>query len=102
MRTLDHPTPDALCIDDVLTALADPMRRLIVRRLAEGEHEMTCVAIDLPVAKSTSSHHFRVLREAGVIRQTYEGASIMNGLRREDLAARFPGLLDAVLEAPQR
>lgn len=51
------------------------------------------------MAKSTSTHHFRVLREAGVIRQHYRGTAIQNGLRREDLEARFPGLLDAVLAA---
>ncbi|MGY5765312.1 ArsR/SmtB family transcription factor [Brachybacterium sp. DNPG3] len=102
MRTLAHPARDELCIDDVLTSLADPVRRTIVRKLADHAHEQTCVAIELPVAKSTASHHFRILRESGVIRQVYEGASIMNSLRREDLDARFPGLLDAVLSAPPR
>lgn len=102
MRTLDHPSREDLCIDDVLTSLADPVRRMIVRRLADQAHEQTCVALELPVAKSTASHHFRVLRESGVIQQVYEGASIMNSVRREDLDARFPGLLDAVLDAPAR
>jgi DNA-binding transcriptional ArsR family regulator len=51
------------------------------------------------VSKSTCTHHFRVLREAGVISQRAEGTSRLNTLRREDLDARFPGLLDAILDA---
>ena len=58
-----------------------------------------CKSIDLPVVKSTCTHHFRVLREAGVIRQRHEGTSRLNSLRRADLDTRFPGLLDAVLGA---
>jgi DNA-binding transcriptional ArsR family regulator len=50
------------------------------------------------VSKSTCTHHFRVLREAGVIEQEVLGTARLNSLRREDLDARFPGLLDAVLE----
>jgi DNA-binding transcriptional ArsR family regulator len=60
---------------------------------------MACIAFELPVSKSTSTHHFRVLREAGVIRQYYEGTSRMSCLRTEDLGARMPGLLEAVLRA---
>jgi hypothetical protein len=51
------------------------------------------------VTKSTSSHHFRVLRESGVIEQTAEGTAKVNRLRREDLEARFPGLLESVLRS---
>ena len=58
-----------------------------------------CSSFDLPVSASTKTHHFRVLREAGVIRQQYVGTSIRNTLRRPDLDGRFPGLLDAVLTA---
>ncbi|CAM5386110.1 hypothetical protein SMICM304S_02349 [Streptomyces microflavus] len=52
---------------------------------------MACIAFDLPVSKSTTTHHFKVLREAGVIRQHYEGTSRMSRLREDDLEARFPG-----------
>jgi DNA-binding transcriptional ArsR family regulator len=55
--------------------------------------ERTCGSFDLPVTKSTCTHHFKVLREAGVIHQRQEGTSRLNTLRREDLEARFPGLL---------
>ncbi len=63
---------------------------------------MACVAFDLPVSKSTTTHHFKVLREAGVIHQHYEGTSRLSRLREADLEARFPGLLAAVLEAARR
>jgi DNA-binding transcriptional ArsR family regulator len=82
----------------VLHALSDPMRLRIVAGLAVGL-ERPCGSFDLPVVKSTCTHHFKVLREAGVIRQRLEGTTRLNSLRREDLDARFPGLLDAVLSA---
>jgi len=97
---LPHPERDAIELTAVLQALSDPMRLIVVVALSTGE-ERTCKSIDLPVVKSTCTHHFRVLREAGVIRQRHEGTSRMNSLRRADLEARFPGLLDAVLAASQ-
>jgi DNA-binding transcriptional ArsR family regulator len=82
----------------VLHALSDPVRLRIVLQLAEGG-EQTCGALDVPVAKSTCSHHFRVLREAGVVAQRVDGKCRYNRLRTEELQQRFPGLLDAVLRA---
>ena len=82
----------------VLHALSDPVRLRIVALLADGA-EHTCGSFALPVTKSTCSHHFRVLREAGVITQRSEGKNRFNRLRRESLERRFPGLLDAVLHA---
>ena len=93
-----HPATDEIELAGVLQALSDPMRLRIVVALA-GEAELTCKSIDLPVVKSTCTHHFRVLREAGVIRQRQEGTSRLNSLRRADLDARFPGLLESVLGA---
>jgi DNA-binding transcriptional ArsR family regulator len=99
---LDHPLPhparEELAIADVLHALSDPMRLRIVAGLA-AQDDRTCKSFDLPVTKSTCTHHFRVLREAGVIRQRLEGTTKLNCLRRDDLEARFPGLLDSVLRA---
>ena len=95
---LPHPAPHELALSDVLHALSDPMRLRIVAALSAGE-ERTCKSFDLPVVKSTCTHHFRVLREAGVIRQRLEGTTRLNTLRREDLDTRVPGLLDAVLSA---
>jgi DNA-binding transcriptional ArsR family regulator len=51
---------------------------------------------DIPVSKSTATHHFNVLREAGVIQQYYVGTSRMNALRRDEMDEAFPGLLDAL------
>lgn len=98
-RRLHHPAREEILLESVLSALADPVRLRIVRTLARSHHDMSCVAFDLPVSKSTSTHHFRVLREAGVIHQYYEGTSRMSRLREEDLEARMPGLLAAVLGA---
>ncbi|WP_284989560.1 helix-turn-helix transcriptional regulator [Arthrobacter sp. efr-133-TYG-120] len=99
MRTLDHPTPHEIQIDTVLSALADPIRRRIVNQLANGHDDQACIAFELPVSKSTSTHHFRVLREAGIIEQHYQGTAILNTLRSEVLDVLFPGLLDAVIHA---
>jgi DNA-binding transcriptional ArsR family regulator len=96
--TIQHPERDAIEIASVLHALSDPMRLRIVAALARGD-ERTCASIELPVAKSTCTHHFRVLREAGVIQQRQEGTARLTTLRRDDLDARFPGLLDSVLSA---
>jgi DNA-binding transcriptional ArsR family regulator len=104
-RALAHPTRDEIRLESVLHALADPMRLRVVRELAaeEGEDaELSCSHFVLPVTKSTTTHHFRVLRESGVIRQIYRGTAKMSVLRRVDLDALFPGLLDSVLEAAAR
>ncbi|MFF3826089.1 ArsR/SmtB family transcription factor [Streptomyces griseus] len=101
-RQLPHPLPAEIRLEAVLHALADPVRLRIARELADGHVDMACIAFDLPVSKSTSTHHFKVLREAGVIRQHYVGTSRMSRLREEDLEAIFPGLLPAVLEGARR
>ncbi|MFD7712467.1 ArsR/SmtB family transcription factor [Streptomyces sp. NPDC059785] len=101
-RDLPHPVGDEIRLEGVLHALADPMRLRIVRELAAGGDELSCSQFDLPVTKSTTTHHFRVLRENGVIRQIYRGTAKMNGLRKDDLDALFPGLLDRVLDAAAR
>jgi DNA-binding transcriptional ArsR family regulator len=98
-RELPHPARDDIRLEGVLHALSDPMRLRVVRELAAADTEVTCSDVELPVSKSTTTHHFRVLRESGLIRQTYRGTAKMNGLRRDDLDALFPGLLDAVLAA---
>lgn len=72
-----------------------------MRQLSEGAEAQACIAFDLPVTKSMSTHHFRVLREAGVITQHYRGNKILNQLRAGDLETRFPGLLQAILTAEQ-
>jgi DNA-binding transcriptional ArsR family regulator len=92
-----HPDLSEVEIAAVLHALSDPQRLRIVRELAASEKPMACGTIALDVSKSTRSHHFRVLREAGLIEQRREGTSRLSSLRRAEVDARFPGLLDAVL-----
>jgi DNA-binding transcriptional ArsR family regulator len=95
--SLRHPDRDELQMADVLHALSDPQRLSIVQCLAQDPIPRRCGSFDLDVTKSTLTHHFRVLREAGVIDQREEGTAHLNSLRREDLDLRFPGLIDAVL-----
>jgi DNA-binding transcriptional ArsR family regulator len=95
--SLLRPNRDELQIASVLHALSDPQRLAIVASLARDPAPRRCGAFGLCITKSTLTHHFRVLREAGVIDQREEGTARLNSLRREDLDTRFPGLLDAVL-----
>jgi DNA-binding transcriptional ArsR family regulator len=99
-ETLPGPRRDDLRLEDVLQALGDPVRLQIVRTLyGEPGGQRPCGTFGLPVAKSTASHHFRVLREAGLIAQRAAGRERLTELRRDDLDARFPGLLDSVVGA---
>jgi DNA-binding transcriptional ArsR family regulator len=91
-----QPATEDLDLTTVLQALGDPVRLKIVRMLA-ADGEQVCGAIDLGISKSTRSHHFKTLREAGVTLTRVEGTHRHVSLRRDDLQARFPGLLDAVL-----
>ncbi|MEU0571930.1 helix-turn-helix domain-containing protein [Nonomuraea sp. NPDC005983] len=83
-----------------LDALADPVRRGIVRELAGSpDWSRPCGTFThLPVAKSTLSHHFTVLRNVGLLEQRDEGTRRLNRLRRQEFDSRFPGLLSLVLE----
>jgi DNA-binding transcriptional ArsR family regulator len=97
-EALSHPKREELELPRVLHALSDPVRLQIVASIANGG-ECAMGAIDVPVTKSTCTHHFKVLREAGVVHQRQVGTARLNTLRREDLDARFPGLLDTVLRS---
>ena len=98
MREPHHPSCEELELPAVLHALSDPARLQIVRKLAEGD-ECTCGTFDLGLSKATLSHHFRVLRESGVVRTRPDGRRRLLSLREDDLNKRFPGLLGAVLSA---
>jgi DNA-binding transcriptional ArsR family regulator len=93
-----HPTREQLRLEDVLAALGHPVRMTIVRALASGE-EKYCGEIETSAPKSTLTHHWRVLRESGVIHLRHSGRRNYLTLRREDLDARFPGLLDVVFNS---
>jgi DNA-binding transcriptional ArsR family regulator len=81
----------------VLQALSDPVRLEIVRQLAERECQ--CGQLEIPVAKSTASHHLKTLTRAGVTAEREAGTSKFLRLRRAELEERFPGLLESVLRA---
>ena len=98
MRLIYHPDKADISLAGILYALGDPVRLEIVQRLA-AEQELSCAAINVSVAKSTLSHHFKILREAGVIYCRKQGTQHLNSLRHQDLSDRFPGLLEAVLQA---
>lgn len=96
MRPFKHPDVGDFVLERVLYALSDPVRLEIVRRLAAVE-EASCGELDGGRPKSSMSHHFRVLRDAGLVRTQSVGTTHMNSLRRADIDTRFPGLLTAVL-----
>jgi DNA-binding transcriptional ArsR family regulator len=100
MNLSEQPDRQNLILVEVLYALGDPVRLNMVRQLAiQGELPCAslCTGGDGQIAKSTLSHHFRILRASGVISSRKRGTQWLNTLRREDLDARFPGLLEAVL-----
>jgi DNA-binding transcriptional ArsR family regulator len=101
VKPVSEPNADAITLSGLMAALSDPVRVEIVRGLAACG-EAACGTFDLGVSKATRSHHLRVLREAGVTRTRADGTRRIISLRRDDLDARFPGLLDVVLTAAER
>jgi DNA-binding transcriptional ArsR family regulator len=96
MRTYSHPGAEDFTLARLFHALSDPVRLEIVRRLATVD-EATCGDLDGGRPKSSVSHHFRILREAGLVRTRVAGTVHQNSLRRAELDARFPGLMAAVI-----
>ncbi|MFE7707781.1 ArsR/SmtB family transcription factor [Streptomyces sp. NPDC057486] len=96
---MDHPDLAQVSLQQVLEALVDPVRRLVVSQLVRAGEDLSCGTFEAPVSLSTLTHHFNVLREAGVIRQYYVGTAKMNTLRKDEMEQRFPGLLSAVIAA---
>ncbi len=100
MRFIYNPDKKHISLPGVLYALGDPVRLEIVRLLAM-KGEQCCADFKFAIAKSTMSHHFKILRESGVVWTCKEGTQHMNRLRREDLEQLFPGLLNAILRSAQ-
>ena len=97
-RSLVHADPAEVTLQEALDALADPVRRSILRELStEPDFSRACGTFHLPVSKATASHHFTVLRAAGLLEQVDKGARRLNRLRRDEFDTRFPGLLALVL-----
>lgn len=95
-----HPSKNDITLAGVLQALADPMRVSIIKSLMKVDGCMSCSeAMPCPdMAKSTLSHHFRILREAGLIRTTKKGVENRNIMRLDEINERFPGLVQLILE----
>jgi DNA-binding transcriptional ArsR family regulator len=92
---LEQPAIEAVELAGILQALSDPARLEIVRAL-DSDGERQCGTFDLGLTKATRSHHFKVLREAGLTYTRLEGTARFVTLRREEIDRKFPGLLDAV------
>lgn len=102
-RPFVHPALEDITLDGLLYALADPTRRAIVCTLMQKGGAMNCTAATpCPLPKSTQSHHFKVLREAGLVRSQREGTAVVNELRCGELDRRFPGLLERILDAAKK
>lgn len=103
MRPLFHPASEDIRAEDILHALADPVRATIFAEIAAATCAQICAAFssvnNKPIPKSSLSQHFRVLREAGLIRSERQGVEMRNTSRFEEIEARFPGLLPAILTA---
>jgi DNA-binding transcriptional ArsR family regulator len=101
MTRFVHPAVEDITLAGVLGALSDPMRLRIFKKLIESrDGSLSCsAATPCPeMAKSTLSHHFRVLRDAGLIRTTKQGVENLNCVRWHEVNARFPGLLKAIMK----
>lgn len=99
MRQIKHPAIEQVELTDIMYALADPTRLEIVALLAKAGRKLTCGEIDLNRPKSSMSHHFKILRSAGLVETVIEGTEHMNSLRFEEIERKFPGVLSAVLKA---
>ena len=81
----------------VMQAMSDPCRLAIVRQLLESKgRALACNEVHLDVAKATRSHHFEVLRTAGIIFTEMDGTKCMTSVRRAEIDKRFPGLLKLI------
>ena len=102
-RPFVHPAIEDVTIESVLYALADPTRLEIVKKLSHGTCGLNCseaAPADLP--KSTQSHHFQILREAGLIKSERRGTEVVNALRCAEIEKRFPGVVSSILKASEK
>ena len=100
LRPFVHPPIEDVRLETILYALSDPARLEIVKKLTAGGCPMNCsTAAPGHLPKSTQSHHYQVLREAGLIRSERRGTEVVNTLRCAEIGEKFPGLLPAILTA---
>lgn len=98
MRELFHPNIDQMCLSTVLNALGDPIRLQIIKNLS-NQTETTCACCNIDLPKSALSHHFKVLRESGLINVRIEGKQRFLSIRYQELEHKFPSLLDSVIKS---
>jgi DNA-binding transcriptional ArsR family regulator len=98
VKHLFHPEQAEIQLSSVLYALSDPIRLYLVAEIHKAG-ERTCGDLEVPIVKSTLSHHARTLREAGIVRTRVQGTQRFLSIRTADLEARFPGLLASILQA---
>ncbi|MBB2992067.1 DNA-binding transcriptional ArsR family regulator [Mycolicibacterium iranicum] len=89
-------------VQQVLAALHDPVRLEIVRRLANAGAPLQCAALYDGINKSTATHHFKILRDAGVTERLVIDGLTYQKLRRDQVGAAIPGLLDSVVNTANR
>jgi DNA-binding transcriptional ArsR family regulator len=99
MRQIKHPAIEQVELADIMYALSDPTRLEIVARLAKAGRKMTCGEFDLNRPKSSMSHHFKILRSAGLVETLIEGTEHMNALRVAEIEQKFPGVLQSILKS---
>lgn len=99
-----HPSKEDITLAGLLSALSDPVRLCIFAKLMQKEGVLSCSeASPCPsIPKSTLSHHFRILRESGLIRTTKQGVEHRNTVRVDEINARFPGLLKTLLTLAEK
>jgi len=93
MKRYSHPAMRDVTLQEIMAALADPCRMQIVQSLLGEGRALACNEVPLDVSKATRSHHFEVLRDAGLIRTCVEGTKCMTSLRGDELEKYFPGLV---------
>src|SRR5580704_17744140 len=103
MRPLFHPSVEDVTVEGILHALSDPVRVAIFADIATANCTFNCSNFlnvsEKPIPKSTLSHHFKALREAGLIRAQRRGVEMHNTSRCTEIEGRFPGLIAAILNA---
>ena len=103
MRPLFHPAIEDVQPEAILHALSDPSRAAIFANILRAGCVEACSAVsavgDRVIPKSSLSNHFKVLREAGLIRSERHGVEMRNHSRWVEVNARFPGLLAAIINA---
>ncbi len=97
MKKYSHPAIRDIQLHEVMQAMSDPCRIAIVRELLQAKgRSLACNEVRLDISKATRSHHFEVLRAAGIIFTEMEGTKCMTSLRRDELNKNFPGLLKLI------